>query len=86
MVLFRINIITSQAGKRKSYTSVQLKFHCSDSTSGFNYPCTTTGIVCRVLNAESSSCVEFVSAAAFSVSRCVRVEKMGYDVNTFKNG
>ena len=42
--------------------------------------------MCRVLNAESSSCVEFVSAAAFSVSRCVRVETMGDDVNTFKNG
>ena len=34
----------------------------------------------RVLNAESSSCVEFVSAAAFLVSRCVRVETVGYDV------
>ena len=42
--------------------------------------------MCRVLNAESSSCVEFVSAAAFSVSCCVRVETMAYDVNTFKNG
>ena len=37
--------------------------------------------VCRVLYVESSSCVEFVSAAAFSVSRCVRVETMGYDAS-----
>ena len=49
-------------------------------------PFTTIGTVCHVLNAESSSCVEFVSAAAFSVSHCVRVEAMGYDVQTFKNG
>ena len=85
MVLFRINIVTSQAGNENLTHQFSSNFTVQTQLQDLTIP-VQQPVLCRVLNAESSSCVEFVSAAAFSVSCCVRVETMGYDVNTFENG